>query len=157
MDKIPEDIIYNIIFPFLTNKSGCNLTEPQIVLVNKRVYSSKSACFSPKLCFGGQSWCSVHTPHEYNFSKYFKRQLELIISKKKLTKLITSIKPLPCSLFPFLNDDTLAYHDSNRVYTPDELLYYWNRVLEKSFYKIEHLCCAGNGVSFADRFTDENI
>ena len=137
MNDISEDVIYNIIFPFLNNKNSCNLTEPQISLVNKRAYSAKPACFSPKLCFGNQRWCLVHTPHEYNFSKYIKKKIDLTTT--------------------FLNDNSLAYHDSNRLYTPDELLYYLKRVLEKTSYKIDHLCCGGNGVTFSNHLADENI
>jgi len=148
---IPEDVIYNIIFPFLINQDECNLTDPQIVLVNKRVYSSKPACFSPKLCFGGQRWCLVHTPHEYNFSKYIKQKIDLAKPKELLARL-----PIPPPN-PYLNDHSLSYHDSTRLYTPNELLYYWKRILEKTSYQINHLCCGGNGITFSDRLAEKNI
>ena len=151
MDKIPEDVIYNIIFPFLKNRDGCNLTEPQIALVNKRMGLGKPMCLFPKLCFGDQKWCSVHTPHEYTFSKYIKKRLDLAKTGKRLMRLFTSISISPLNLNDIVNNNSLTYHNSNQLYTPNELLYYWNRVLEKTPYQIEYLCCGGNGVTFSER------
>ncbi len=157
MDKIPEDVVYNIIFPFLNNQDGCNLIEPQIALVNKRVYSAKSQCRSMKLYFGGQRWCSVHTPHEYTLSKYMKQKLSLGEIRDRLMRLFTDISISPLTLSSdIINDKSLTYHDSNHLYTPNELLYYWNRVLEKTAYQVEHLCCGGNGVSISNCLDDEN-
>ena len=158
MDKIPEDVVYNIIFPFLNNRDGCNLTEPQIALVNKRVNFSKPMCLFPKLYFGGKRWCSVHTPHEYKFSKYIKQKLDLVKTKERLISLFTSISMSPLTLSSDKKSDkSLSYHDSNHLYTPNELLYYWKRVLEKTSYQVEHLCCGGNGITFSNCFDDENI
>lgn len=142
MATIPEDVIYNIIFPFLNHRDGCNLTEPQIVLVNKRMSAkSKHTCVAPKLYFGRQKWCSVHTPNEYNFSQYLKQQID---RDRTLTGMFEDIGPC------------LTYHDSNRFFTPDVLLYYWNRVLEKTSYQVDHLCCRGTGVTFSKRPGDQN-
>lgn len=139
--RLPDDIIYYMVFPFLVDNI-CNTSDFQIFRVNKRMYSTKPSCFSgPKSKFGNQVWCSVHTPHEYTFSQNIKSK-------------IGSIRNLPyddrdTSLL--LNEKTLTYHNHDITYTPTKLLYYWKRVVDKSPYKIEHLCCSGTGVVFSLR------
>ena len=139
--RLPDDIIYYTIFPFLVDDM-CNISDFQIFRVNKRMYSAKPLCFSgPKIKFGNQVWCSVHTPHEYTFSQYIKRQLDSIRNSPHDDR--------DASLM--LNEKTLTYHNHDAIYTPTQLLYYWNRVVDKSPYKIEHLCCNGTGVVFSLR------
>ncbi len=161
---IPDDVIYNVIFPFLVNRDGCGVSDPQIILVNKRAYSAKPVCFSfPKIHFGNQVWCSVHTPHEYDFSRYIKSRANLSRMGKMVDELLVTNKTnVPFFILNFTShderdDNSFTYHDSNRVYTPNELLYYWGKILEKSSYKIEHLCCGGNGVVFSRRRESNKI
>ena len=176
---IPDDVIYNVIFPFLINRDGCGDFDPQVLLVNKRTYSAKPVCFSsPKIHFGNQVWCSVHTPHEYNFSMNVKNRANLSRMGKMVKELLVTNKTnVPFFILNFTkiphirrnqfhsndynddndddNDDNydndFTYHDSDRVYTPNELLYYWGKILENSSYQIEHLCCGGTGVVFSRR------
>ena len=151
---IPDDVIYKVIFPFLVNRDGCGGSDSQILLVNKRAYSAKPVCFSsPKIHFGNQVWCSVHTPQEYNFSMDVKSRANLSrIVKMVEDLLVTNKTNVPFFILNFTNsNDEFTYHDVDRVYTPNELLYYWGKILENSSYQIEHLCCGGNGVVFSRR------
>ena len=61
------------------------------------------------------------------------------------------------TLNPYFDDRTLTYHDSNNIYTPDELLYYWKRVLEKTSYQVKDLCCDGTGIIFQSVSANKNI
>ena len=98
---LPDDIIYYKIFPFLVNHI-CNTSDFQIFRVNKRVLATKPSCFSaPKIKFGNQVWCSVHTPHEYTFSQYIKTQLDSIRNSP----------PDDRDASPMLNEKTLTYHN----------------------------------------------
>jgi len=156
---IPDDVIYNVIFPFLVNRDDCDVSNPRILLVNKRAYSAKPVCFSsPKIDLGNQVWCSVHTPHTYNFSMYIKNRANLSRMGPMVDELLGPNRTkVPFFILNFANvneprdDACLTYHDSNTTYTPNELLYYWKKILEKTSFQIEHLCCGGNGVVFTCR------
>ena len=105
------------------------------------MHSTKPSCFSaPKIKFGNKVWCSVHTPHEYTFSQYIKDSVKL--QKESSDNDIPNEQERKYSR----DDKSLNYHNSNHTYTPNELLYYWKRVVDNSPYEIEHLCCGGNGV-----------
>ena len=158
---IPDDVIYNVIFPFLVDRDGCGGSDLQILRVNKRAYSAKPICFSsPKIHLGNQVWCSVHTLPEYNFSMYIKNLANSSQTRKMVDEmLVTQRTNVPFFILNFTNpnsrdylsDDGFTYHDCDGVYTPKELLYYWRKILEKSSYQIDHLCCGGNGVVFSHR------
>ena len=150
--NLPEDVIYTIIFSFL-NHCECNLTEPQIVLVNKRM-ALKPTCAASKLHFGRQKWCSVHTPHEYNFGRYIKKQITLNRTLENVYG-VPRRSPAPDRLFS-PDSNFLTYHDSNTFYSPEGLLYYWNRVLKNTEYKVDHLCCRKTGVIFSKKPASEN-
>ncbi len=136
--RLPDDIIYYMIFPFLVNYNICNTSEFQIFCVNKRMYSAKPSCFSePKIKFENQFWCLIHTPHEYGFSKYMR--------KAQLTQ-----RPSRFDL-----DNVITYHNYDNTYTSNDLLYYWRRVLNYSSYKVDHLCCGGQGVVLSPRINLE--
>lgn len=145
---LPDDVIYHIIFPFLVNQDICNTSDFQIFRVNKRVHSTKPPCFSiPKIKFGNQVWCSVHTPHEYTFSKYIKDHTDSIQTHKMINNFFSSDNNgWTIGIRHLLNDDSLTYHNYEHTYTPNDLLYYWKRVLDNSSYEVEHLCCGGQGV-----------
>ena len=147
---LPDDIIYYKIFPFLVNRI-CNTSDFQIFRVNKRVLATKPSCFSaPKSKFGNQVWCSVHTPHEYTFSQNIKDQIGSIQPQKNLTDFFNSSGD--DNDFSRLHDDkSLTYHNYDHTYTPNDLLYFWKRVVDNSPYEVEHLCCGGNGVVISRR------
>ena len=151
---LPDDIIYYKIFPFLVNRI-CNTSDFQIFRVNKRVLATKPSCFSaPKSKFGNQVWCSVHTPHEYTFSQNIKDQIGSIQPQKNLTEFFNSSDDDDDDDddFYWLHDDqSLTYHNYDHTYTPNNLLYFWKRVVDNSPYEVEHLCCGGNGVVISRR------
>jgi len=146
MNKIPEDVIYNIIFACLRPPSGCSLNEIQLTLVNKRANSDslrgEGRCPSP-LRLGGKKWCPIHNPHECRFSKYLIHRLGLVHNVNRRA----NRRAYPWTIPPSPTD-YLTYHDSNHFYTPSELVYYWTRVLENTPYRVEHLCCGGTGIIF---------
>ncbi len=142
--SLPDDIIYYKIFPFLVN-NVCNTSDFQIFRINKRMMSTKPSCFSaPKIKFGNQVWCSVHTPHEYTFSQNIKGQIASLHHHKKSTNFFSSTAAPPDR-----DDPSLTYHNYDHTYTPNDLLHYWKRVLDNSPYEVEHLCCGGNGIVFS--------
>ena len=138
---LPTDVIYNVIFPFIVGREICNTSDFGIFCINKRLYNSKPTCFSaPKIKFGTQMWCKIHSPHEYTFSQYIKSQIAVQPQEEPTNFFSSEDKG-------YLRDNlSLTYHDYTHTYTPNDLLYYWKRVVDSSPYEVTHLCCGGNGI-----------